>query len=60
MYDFHNQVIEEATAKLKETITELTRQKTELEYRISELENVKASLTRLLPVDKRIDKLFGN
>ncbi len=53
------QVIEQSINRLRETITELTSQRTELELRISQLESVKAALTRLLPTDKRIDRLFS-
>ena len=52
-------VIEQCLDTLKGTIVELTLQKTELERRIDELEAVRATLTQLLPTDRRIDRLFS-
>ena len=51
--------VEQSLEKIEETIRELTTEKTQLEIQISNLTNVKAALTRLLPPDKRIAKLFN-
>ncbi len=53
------QAIELAIDEIKQLVRDLTSQKTELEQRISELNNVQISLTRLLPTDKRINHLFS-
>jgi len=51
--------LEQSIKQIKETQIELTHQKADLEFRIDELEKVKAWLTRLLPPEKRIDRLFS-
>ena len=53
------QTVERTIKKINETITELMYQKTELEMRITELNNMKSELLILLPIDKRIDNLFS-
>jgi chaperonin cofactor prefoldin len=50
--------VEQSLEKIEETIRELTTEKAQLEMQISNLVNVKSVLTRLLPPDKRIAKLF--
>lgn len=52
-------VIEQQVKEIGEIITQLTSQRTELAYRIEELRNMKATLSRLLPAEKRIDNLFS-
>lgn len=52
-------VVEKIILKLDETTTDLSYHKIELEVRISELENMRSELLRLLPTDKRVEKLFS-
>jgi hypothetical protein len=58
-HQLNSQIYKQAIEKISETIVALTTERIELSYRISQLENVKATLTRLLPTDKRIDRLFS-
>jgi tRNA U34 5-carboxymethylaminomethyl modifying GTPase MnmE/TrmE len=58
MTDREIKVIELTIDEVNQLIRDITSQKTELEQRIQELENVKASLARLLPTDKQIHNLF--
>jgi prefoldin subunit 5 len=51
--------IEQAIDDLARTISSLRSEITETELRISTLQNTMAALTRLLPTDKRIDRLFS-
>lgn len=50
--------IEENISRLDVAISTLTGDKTNIEYQIAELKNIKAALTRLLPPDNRINRLF--
>ena len=52
-------IIKQQVSDLAQTIVWLRQQKTELELRIEELEHVKQALTRLLPPDDRIERLFS-
>ena len=52
------QTLEIAINQIASIVTDLTREKTEIEMRIEELERVRASLVRLLPPEKRIEKLI--
>ncbi len=54
-----SEVIKQQVSELAETITQLQQQKTELEFRIEELKRVKQALTRLLPPEDRIVRLFS-
>jgi prefoldin subunit 5 len=51
--------IEENSDALKQTVSILRQEKAVLEERIAVLEAVRAGLTRLLPNEKRIDRLFS-
>ena len=51
--------VEQSLEQIEEAIRELTTEKTQLEMQISNLVNVKSVLTRLLPPEKRIEKLFS-
>lgn len=53
------QFIEQAIDKVSATIIGLTSQKTELEERIRELRNMQSVLTKLLPTEERINRLFS-
>lgn len=58
MTEQETRAIEQTIGEVKQAIIGLTSTVTELQLRISELENIKAALTRLLPADKRIEHLF--
>lgn len=51
-------IIEWQIQTIGDIITRLTSQQTELAHDIAELQKMKADLSRLLPVQKRIDNLF--
>lgn len=50
--------IEDSINRLDVAISTLTSDKTNIEYQIAELKNIKSALTRLLPPEKQIDRLF--
>lgn len=52
------QAIEQLIDQFGGTIIELTLQKNELEERISELRGKQQALIRMLPPEKRIERLF--
>ena len=59
MSEQEQQAIERAIGDLAGTITSLRSEITERELRISTLQDTIAALTRLLPAEKRIDRLFS-
>ena len=60
MNEQEQKVIEHLINRLDIAITTLTGQQTQIGYQIEELEKIKAGLTRLLPDEKRIERLFGH
>lgn len=52
------QTLELAISKIDDSISNLTRQQSELGYQISQLRTIKQSLISQLPTDNRIDHLF--
>ncbi len=59
MTEQEQQAIERAIDDLARTIVSLRSEITETELRISTLQNTIIALTRLLPTEKRIDRLFN-
>ena len=59
MTEQEQQAIERAIDDLARTIVSLRSEITETELRISTLQNTIVALTRLLPTEKRIDRLFN-
>ena len=52
-------VIEQVLTTLQELDIELARFQTELTYRREQIKNVEEKLTRLLPPEKRLERLFS-
>lgn len=52
-------IVEQALDTIKDIETELHQMRTEVEYRISQLANLRDSLVRLLPNENRINRLFN-
>ncbi len=52
------QAIEQAISKLDAISSDLQEIKTKIDFHIEDVENIKSSLVRLLPHDKRIERLF--
>lgn len=50
--------LELSISKLDDSITNLTRQRTELDFQIDELNKIKRLLVGQLPAENRIDHLF--
>jgi hypothetical protein len=51
-------LVQRSIEMVKETIVDLTQWKTDIEYRIQELEKMKMDLGKLLPLENRLDNLF--
>lgn len=58
MTEAETQAVERVLLRLHETVVALTLHRNEIDERISELKLEEEALARLLPPEKRLDRLF--
>ncbi len=59
MTEQEQKALEYAVNQIEVSITTLTGQRAQLDYQIEELKKIQANLVRLLPPDKRVERLFS-